>query len=124
MKFGPPRTWQLARLARIRELQGRNAEARDLYARAVELEPGNPEYLVCFGLVSVALKQYDASANAFDRCVRLMPTNVRVRRYAMGAYQLAGNDQRAKDLLIEGVRAGIPREQFLDPEPAAERPGY
>jgi Flp pilus assembly protein TadD len=121
MKLEPPTAWHWARLAAVRVKQGRYAEAREGYRRAVELEPGNPAHLERLGLACVALHDFAAAADAFDRCVRLVPRDAGLRRYAIGAYQLAGNPRRARQILEEGVRAGIPLPQLLG-TPGAETP--
>jgi tetratricopeptide (TPR) repeat protein len=116
MKLEPATAWHYARLAWIRQQQRRPAEAREWYRRAVEREPGNPRLLESLGLTCVSLREYAPAADAFDRCVRLEPDNARVRRYAMGAYQLAGDIGRAREILLGGVRAGIPLREMLDPD--------
>ena len=80
------------------------------------MEPGNPEHLENLGLACVALRDYPGAAAAFERCVRLAPGDAQARRYAMGAYQLAGNPRRAAQILAEAARWGIPMQQMLDPE--------
>ena len=113
MKLETPTAWHWARLAAVRVKQARYAEAREGYRRAVELEPGNPAHLEHLGLANVALHDFAAAADAFDRCVRLVPGDAGLRRYAIGAYQLAGNPRRAREILEDGVRAGIPLSQLL-----------
>jgi len=115
LELEAPTAWHFARLASIRERQQRYAEARDAYRRAVELEPGNPEYLGWLGLACVALRDFAPAADAFDRCVRLEPKNAQLRRFAIGAYRLAGDERRARQILDDGVRAGIPVQQMLVP---------
>ena len=115
MKLERPRAWHYARLGEIRARQNRFVEARNHLRRAVEMEPGNPKYLEGLGMTYSWLGEYGPAAAAFDRCVRLSPRDARMRRYAMGAYQLAGNDRRAVKILEAGTRLGIPVEQMLDP---------
>lgn len=115
MELEPPAAWHYERLALIRERQRRYGEARGWYRKAVETEPGNPRLLESLGLVCVALRDYAPAADAFDRCLRLEPANARVRRFAIGAYQLAGDLARARAVLQGGVRAGIPLQTLLDP---------
>ena len=116
MRLQRPTGWSFARLATARQKQHRYGEARDLYRRAAEMEPGNPEHLENLGLACVALRDYPGAAAAFERCVRLAPGDAQARRYAMGAYQLAGNPRRAAQILAEAARWGIPVQEMLDPE--------
>ena len=118
MKLEPPTAWHCARLAAVRVKQQRHAEARDWYRRAADLEPGNPAHLERLGLACVALRDFPAAADAFDRCLRLVPGDVEVRRDAIGAHQLAGDARRAQELLDDGVRAGIPLRALLGADAA------
>ena len=120
LKLEAPTAWHYARLASIRYRQQRYAEAREAYRRAVELEPGNLEYLKRLGLACVVLRDFASAADAFDRCVRLVPKDAQLRRFAIGAFQMAGDERRARQIRDDGVRAGIPLEQMLDPGAAGE----
>jgi Flp pilus assembly protein TadD len=116
MQLMEPIAWHHVRLASIHELRGRYAEARDQYLLALQLEPGSAVTLERLGLMYMALQEPAKAAPLFERCVRLSPLNPTLRRYAIGAWQMAGNAQRARSLLDEGVRAGIPLRQLLGTE--------
>ena len=103
----PPAAWHWARLGEISARQRRFGEARDLFAKAVEVEPASLEYLELLGRAQVALRDYPAAAATFERAVRLAPHDADMRTYAMGAWQLAGNEARVHALYVEGLGAGI-----------------
>ena len=115
LKLEAPTAWHYARMASIRVRQQRYAEARDLYRRAVDLQPGNPGHLEHLGLACAVLHDYVPAADAFERCVRLAPKDARLRRLAIGVWRMAGNERRARRILDDGVREGIPLQRMIDP---------
>jgi 4-amino-4-deoxy-L-arabinose transferase-like glycosyltransferase/Flp pilus assembly protein TadD len=119
MRLQPALGWHHARLGSIHEVRGRHREARDEYRRALEREPGNVLWLERLGLMHMALGEAAEAAPVFERCVKLDPRNARLRRFAIGAWQRAGDAARARALLDEGVRAGIPVRELLE-GPAGE----
>src|SRR6185436_10383247 len=74
---------------------------------------GNHELLLRLGLIEIQLGHPAQAADAFERCVRLEPRDAEARRYAMGAWQLAGNAKRATELFHDGVRLGVPARALL-----------
>ena len=87
------------------------------------LEPAHVAWLERLGLVHLKLGEPRAAAAAFDRCVRLDPRNVAMRRYAMGAWQLAGDGARVATLLDEGTRLGLDRATLLGADTAPASTG-
>lgn len=117
MALEPPAAWHWARLGDVRAGEGRLGEARDYYGRAVEAEPATLAYLELYGHALVRLEDYAGAAAVFERCLRLAPVEAELRRYAMGAWQLAGNASRARELYEEGLRLGIRSGALLEGEP-------
>ena len=107
MTLETPTGWHWANLGEIRARQGRYAEARDCFGRAVQLEPASLDYLESLGRADISLEDYAGAASAYERCVRLAPRDASVRRFAMGAWRLAGNETRARQLYDEGVNTGL-----------------
>ena len=62
------------------------------------------------GQAQIATRRPAEAAATFERGVRLAPEDVEVRRFAMGAWQLAGNERRMRELYADGVKAGLPAE--------------
>jgi tetratricopeptide (TPR) repeat protein len=113
MELEEPTGWHWARMGDVRTRQGRLAEARDCYQRAADLEPATLAYLELLGYSNIRLREFARAANAFERCVRLAPTDATLRRSAMGAWELAGNTSRVRELYRDGVKAGIPPAALL-----------
>ena len=114
----PPLATRWGRLGDIRAREQRFPEARRCFEQAVALEPAQVAWLERLGLAHLELGEPRAAAAAFDRCVRLAPRNVSLRRYAMGAWQLAGNGTRVTALLEEGTRLGLDRAALLGADTA------
>ena len=123
LSMAPPLASRWGRLGEIRARQRRFAEARRCYQQAVGLEPAHIAWLERLGLAHLELGEPRAAAAAFDRCVRLAPRNVMLRRYAMGAWQLAGDGARVATLLDEGTRLGMDRAALLGAETAPASTG-
>jgi len=107
MQLDTPTAWHWGRLGDICYMQRRFQESRDCFTRAVAIEPASINYLGALGRAHAALGDYAAAAAAFDRCVRLAPRDVEVRRFAIGAWRMAGNEAKARALYDEGVQAGL-----------------
>jgi Tfp pilus assembly protein PilF len=105
--------WHWAHLGTIRTRQHRFEEARDCYQRAVALEPASVEYLEQLGQSRIRTREYARAAADFERWVRLAPTDVRARRFAMGAWQLAGDQARMQRIYEDGVKAGLSPDALL-----------
>jgi len=58
-----------AKLADMNEKAGNTAEAQEYLAKAMELDPGNPDYDVLRGDWAVRVGDYDAAFVAYDRAV-------------------------------------------------------
>jgi 4-amino-4-deoxy-L-arabinose transferase-like glycosyltransferase len=107
MALETPTGWHWARMGEIRARQSRFTEARDCFFRAVEIEPANLAYLDALGRVQVTIHDYARAAVTFERGVRLAPRDPLMRRYAIGAWKLAGNEARARMMFAAGRSAGI-----------------
>ena len=106
MTLEPQVAWHWQQLGEIRARQGNMKAARDAFAHAVDIEPANLACLESLGRAEIALRDFSAAAAAFERCVRLAPGNIAVRRDAMGAWELAGNGVRVRQLFADGVSGG------------------
>ena len=113
MSLERPTAWHWSRLGEIRARQGQFMEARRSFSRAVEIEPASLSYLELLGRTDVALRDFRAAGITFDRCVRLAPRDPRLRRMAMGAWQLAGDTTRFDEVYREGLRNGLSSEVLL-----------
>jgi len=107
MRLEPPSGWHWATLGSIRWRQHRLDEARRCYQNAVECEPATITYLESLGRVEIEQGDYVGAAAEFERCLVLAPTDVRLRRFAMGAWQLAGRPERVRRLYADGLNAGL-----------------
>lgn len=63
----------LRRLADLNFDQARWAQARDLYSRVLQLEPGNADVLSDLGIVYRGLEDYPKALAQFDEAQRLVP---------------------------------------------------
>jgi 4-amino-4-deoxy-L-arabinose transferase-like glycosyltransferase len=114
MNLGGPTAWLWAQLGRIAMHQGKTSDAEKCFANAVALEPASVYYLEQIGLCRISRRDFAGAAGAFESCLRLSPADVRIRREAMGAWQLAGNSSRVQQLYAEGVQAGLAPAPLLN----------
>lgn len=106
MAIETPVAWHYQQLGETRARQARMSEARDAFARGVEVEPTNLACLESLGRAEIALRDFPAAAAAFEQRLRLVPGDIAARRDAMGAWKLAGNEVRVRQLFADGVSGG------------------
>lgn len=116
MALEPVRAWHWARLGEIRRRQRRLPEAREGFRKAAEVEPASIAYLEDLGRVEAELGEFRAAGRTFERACRLVPDDARLRRFAIGAWQLAGDRARARRLYDEGIGAGLDPVSLLGDE--------
>jgi Flp pilus assembly protein TadD len=116
MRLEPPSAALWAQLGRLRMRQSRLPDALQCFQQAVDLEPATLEYLELLGRAQVVAHDLTGATGTFERCVRLAPADLIARRLAMGAWQLAGNDRRVRELYAQGVNAGLSPASLLGGE--------
>jgi tetratricopeptide (TPR) repeat protein len=126
LQLAPPTAWRWAKLGEIRTRQGKKDAARDAYAHAVALASTNLEYVELLGKAQIDTRHFADAAQTFEQAVRLAPRDATARRYAMGAWQLAGNAPRMEAIYREGIAAGITPQELTGragpaPAPAPAR---
>lgn len=114
MALGGPTAWHWGQLGRIGMHEGKLAAAEKCFENAVSLEPASVSYLEQLGLSRIAQRNFAGAAGTFEACLRLSPNDLRLRREAMGAWQLAGNGSRVQQLYTEGVQAGLAPAALLN----------
>jgi len=112
LRDGAPTGADWDRLGGVRAVQGRWRDAVDAFTSAIALEPANAAYLEHLGRAAIEARDFAAAAAAFERRVRLDPRDVASRRMAIGAWQLAGNTARARELYAAGVAGGAAAAQL------------
>ena len=117
LQLEPPLASRWARLGEIRARQRRFDQARVCYAHAVDMEPANARYLERLARITLERGDSRGAAATYERALRLAPRDVALRRYAMGAWQLAGETERMNQCYTEGIRLGIAPAALLGAEP-------
>ncbi len=85
-------------LARALAGQGKLGEAMDTMRRAVELEPGNPEYLYFQGLIYEQGQQVQDAVESFQKSIAKSPRNA-------DAYEHLGQNLNVQNRFLEAVTA-------------------
>ena len=85
-------------LARALAGQGKLGEAIDTMRRAVELEPGNPEYLYFQGLIYEQGQQVQDAVESFQKSIAKSPRNA-------DAYEHLGQNLNVQNRFLEAVTA-------------------
>jgi len=111
MKLGPATAAHYGQLVRIRYMQGRYAEACDNFRQALARDPGSADYMFLLGLALTRMGEHSAAAEAFVRFLALEPRSERALRLAAGNMVLAGELDRARSLIEDAQRRGVPVAQ-------------
>ena len=115
MSLPRPGGWHWARLGAIRVRQERWGEARRNYQEALTFEPTNLEYLAGYSFSKASAGDTKGAATTLERALSLAPDDPSIRQLAIDMWLRSGEEARARALLDEGIRRGIPRERLLPP---------
>jgi Flp pilus assembly protein TadD len=122
MALEPTTVWHWSRLGDLAARQERWNEAASFFERASALQPTNASVLERLGRCRIAEGEAVRAADAFERALVLEPVRADLRRLAMGAWQLAGNAERMKELYDEGISLGATPRDLLGTDPPPEVP--
>lgn len=112
------------RLADLYFDQARWGQARDLYSRFLELEPGNADVLSDLGVVYRGLKDYPKALAQFDEAQRLVPDHwqSRYNEVIVLAFDLKKYDEAEQVLAeLERLQPGNPNVAQLAQEMEKQR---
>lgn len=120
----PNDTEAIRRLADLYFDQARWAQARDLYSRFLELEPGNADVLSDLGVVYRGLQDYPKALAQFDEAQRLVPDHwqSRYNEVIVLAFDLKKYDEAEQVLAeLERLQPGNPNVAQLAQEMEKQR---
>ena len=93
----PDQAMTLAELARVHLELGRGEEARQLYARAVDLEPWNPTLQLNLGRALALLGRMGEAAQRGEIAVALDPDSAEAWDYYANVMRAAGRAEQARE---------------------------
>ena len=108
----PNNSEAMASLAFVERRRGNMPDAMAHLSRALQLDPGNTNWLVSMGEFLAAVRRFPEARAAYDRALVLLPDDSRLQVNKISTYQSEGNLAAAQKL-IDALPASAPDEMVL-----------
>lgn len=85
--------------------QGNYAQAETAFKRALEMEPGNPDYLANLGVTYYSLARFDDAIKTYQQALQKTPDDAQINYLLGAAYLQLGRLDEAEKVLLHANEA-------------------